>query len=119
MSDPHFDLDSKATGAFDEVDPFNPGNTVRGFIHKSGKTTYGAMRITHVNGEEAEQNIWCTPKMSYPWDEHGFYKVGPEASIDVYEKLDGTNICGYTYMGKDGRVYIFIQDPPQALSGHG
>jgi len=93
--------------AFEQVDPYNPQNTVKGYINRSGNTKYGALWITHINGIERQQMIWATPKMHYPYDEkHGFYQPNKTAQVEVYEKYDGTNILGFSYKDSDGKQFV-------------
>lgn len=101
------DIEGKNVQPFEEVDPFNPSNTLKGYIKRDGSLTYGLLYITHVNNLECPQHIWCTPKMSYPFKRDGIYKpVKSVDRIEVYTKLDGTNILGYTYQDADGNIYI-------------
>lgn len=87
---------------FCEVDPFNLQNEVRGYISRRATEYYGALIITHINAIPVkEQLIMGTPKMHYPFTttQTGERKYSfPMASkIEVFEKLDGTNILGYSY----------------------
>jgi len=88
---------NKNWGAFKEKDPFNPENTLAGFIHKTGKSTYGMLYLVAINGKETDQKIYGTPKQEYPFDKKGNYDFPPAKNVRVYEKLDGTNILQYTY----------------------
>jgi hypothetical protein len=100
-------IEHKNVQPFEEVDPFNPSNTLKGYIKRDGSLSYGLMYITHVNGRGCSQHIWCTPKMSYPFKRDGVYKQIKRVDyIEVYTKLDGTNILGYTYQDADGSTYV-------------
>lgn len=100
-------IEHKNVQPFEEVDPFNPGNSVKGYIKRDGGLTYGLLYISHINNQECPQYVWCTPKMSYPFNRDGVYKpIKSVESIEVYTKLDGTNILGYTYHDVEGKEYI-------------
>jgi hypothetical protein len=92
--------------AFAEIDPFNPQNTVGGFISRKSNEFYGAMIITNVNNVECEQLIMATPKMHYPFgkseDDARHYNFPKAKQIEIYEKLDGTNVLAYFYEDSDG-----------------
>lgn len=86
---------------FEEPDPFND-NLISGFICNVGDYRYGALYIYAVNSIPVKhQIIWSTPRMGYPFDRNGIYKWPPAYKINVYEKLDGTNILGYQYRAKN------------------
>lgn len=92
---------------FCEKDPFNPKNVVMGFVSRKPTEYYGALIITHVNLKKVSpQLIMGTPKMFYPFtareDGTRNYRFpltskGMTNKIEVYEKLDGTNVLAYTY----------------------
>ena len=89
---------------FDEVDPFN-GNQIEGAICHDNNEYYGALFIEKVNGAPHPQLIMGSPKMHYPFDRAGKYNFPPAKYIELFEKLDGTNILAYRY--SDGeRNYI-------------
>jgi len=95
---------------FCESDPFNP-NLVEGYISRRPNQFYGALLITKVNNHEVEpQLIMGTPKMNYPFDSRADgtrnYKFPPTKEIEIYEKLDGTNILAFSYIDKDGWRYF-------------
>ena len=87
----------KTLKKFEEIDPFNPQNTVKGFITTQQSFNYGSLFITHINGRECEQIIPGTPKLKYPFNKDGRFKFPKTKRIKIYEKYDGTNICGYKY----------------------
>lgn len=89
---------------FDDIDPFNDVR-VRGYISRKADHRYGAMVTTHVGDWIAEQVIYCTPKLRYPFDKTGRFMWPPVKRIEVYDKLDGTNICGFQYKG-GGKTFV-------------
>ena len=100
-------IEHKNVQTFEDVDPFNSENTLKGYIKRDGNLTYGLLYITHVNGQESPQYVWCTPKMGYPFKRDGIYKPVTDVDrIEVYTKLDGTNILGYTYHDANGKEHI-------------
>lgn len=96
---------AKYIAQFDAEDPFS-GNRVTGMIHKTANTRYGMLDIETVNGKPCSQVIWATPKMHYPMDLEGNFKPPPYDKIDIYSKLDGTNILGFQYHDADGNDFI-------------
>ena len=102
-----FDLtNSKAVNEFDEIDPYNPQNTLNGFVNRRQGELYGALWITHVNGEECEQLIYSVPKQHYPFDKDRNWIFPEFDTIHIFEKLDGTCIISYVYKDYDGDVYL-------------
>ena len=91
---------------FEEIDPFNPKNLVKGrVIHGNGKN-YGSLHITVVNGVETNQTILCTPKFTYPFDKEGKLTFSRSIErIEAYDKLDGTNVTQYHYE-HNGYAYV-------------
>lgn len=89
---------------FEEEDVFNKGNVLRGYICRRSTELYGALLITHLNGDECPQLIYGTPKMHYPFDKLGRYTFPSAKLIEVFEKLDGTNILAFRY-NHNGRKY--------------
>lgn len=108
-------LFGKDFDTFCEVDPFNLKNEVQGYISRKSNEYYGALIITHINNEKVpEQLIMGTPKMHYPFapradGTRNYYfpltSKGLAKKIEVYEKLDGTNILAYHYTYKDN-IYL-------------
>lgn len=97
---------------FEEIDPFNPRNTVAGYISRASNEYYGALIIEKVNNKfVTPQLIMGTPKMHYPFDsgENGSrnYHFPIAKSIDIYEKLDGTNILAYSYTDDLYRYFTY------------
>lgn len=82
---------------FEEQDPVNPGNVLKGFLCRKSDHRYGTLAITHINGKEAYQIHYGTPKQHYPFGKDGQFHFPKAREIEVYEKLDGTNVCAYRY----------------------
>ena len=83
---------------FEDVDPFNSQNTLRGEIGIN-KSDYGCLMITHINDVEQVpfQVVRTTPKIPYPFSKDGKWLLPPVSLIEAYEKLDGTNIFMFRY----------------------
>jgi|WetSurSiteA1Bulk_404760.scaffolds.fasta_scaffold00108_23 hypothetical protein len=106
-----FGVNPNLVDGFSLQDPFNNDQVVEGYLCHHSSALYGALLIYKVNGEETKpQKIFCTPKLHYP-----FGRVeGPERNyhfpvsekVDVYEKLDGTNICSYSYENAQGERFV-------------
>ena len=86
----------------DVPDPYNPGNTVTGYIQRHTGDEYGTLILTHVNGRPAPQRIAATPKASYPYHPDGRWLMQSAQSVRAYIKYDGTNVCQYSYQDADG-----------------
>lgn len=111
MIDPK-DLFGNDYQEFCEVDPFNPKNEIEGYISRKPNEFYGALIITKVNNElVTPQLIMGSPKMHYPFfsraDGSRNYTFPTARNIEVYEKLDGTNILAYFYYDDDYRYMSF------------
>ena len=52
--------------SFEVEDPFNPQNELKGFISRRSDYRYGSIAITHINGRDAYQIQFGTPKQKYP-----------------------------------------------------
>ncbi len=52
---------------FEDRDPFNPQNIVSGYLSHQADHRYGALVILQVNGQDAEQVVYATPKLHYPF----------------------------------------------------
>ena len=93
---------------FCEIDPYNPQHTVHGCIYNEsdGTEKYGCIDIIDINGIACPQWIWATPKFKYPGDSRHFDKFPTEWDhCRIYDKLDGTNILMWNYVGPDGGFY--------------
>lgn len=88
---------------FKVQDPFNPWE-LEGYINTS-EHLYGSMVIFKINDFLTEQIVIGSPKQKYPFDRLGRFKFPEAKHINVYEKLDGTNILAYSYKIK-GKRYI-------------
>ena len=92
---------------FNVEDPFNEGNRLTGWIHRTGKKKYGMLEIETVNGKDCPQTVWATPKMSYPMTIEGeFNNIPVFDKILCYTKYDGTNVLAFKYHDADGNDYI-------------
>lgn len=94
---------STVHGFESKVDPFNPQNTVSGFICRKPDYRYGALVINTVNEHTIPQVVLGTPKLRYPFFYHAESKQRtycfPEYKrCEVSTKLDGTNILKYSYI---------------------
>jgi hypothetical protein len=92
---------------FTVQDSFNPENTLSGFLCHRSNRFYGALLIATVNDEFHPQLIYCTPKLRYPFDKNGKYTFPESHKVEVYEKLDGTNILAYRYKVGDKEFKTF------------
>ena len=97
-------VQEKVLKQFSERDPFND-HTIEGYLSRHGDHRYGAMAILSINEEPCEQVVWATPKLHYPFDKHGKYIWPSVDELEIWEKLDGTNILAYRYT-YNGRTYI-------------
>ena len=89
---------------FEVEDPFNPQNVLKGFISRSSDHRYGAVAITHINGRDAYQIQFGAPKQRYPFGKDGDFHFPNVREIEVYDKLDGTNVFAYRY-SRDGEKF--------------
>lgn len=90
---------------FSKVDPWN-GFNVEGFMAVS-EHHYGSMVITKIDNYLTEQMVYSTPKFKYPFDRNGIYKFPEARFINVYEKLDGTNVVAYSYTLKHKKYLAY------------
>ena len=101
---------------FEEIDPFNPQNILKGTINLSNEN-YGGLQIHSVNGVVGmrHQKISATPKIHYPEyissrgknTTHFFHSREKEIyDIQVYEKVDGSNVFGFTYHNAHGEQFV-------------
>ena len=84
-------------------DPYNTENFVTGWVQMIGGDEYGNLIIEEVNERPAPQRITSTtPKTSYPYRRDRAWLLGDAVSIRSAIKLDGTNICQYSYENEGG-----------------
>ncbi len=93
--------------SFEVNDPFNPQNLLRGFISLKSDHRYGAVAITHINGKAAYQIHFGTPKQRYPFGKDGDFHFPAAKEIEVYDKLDGTNVFAYRYSRNGERFQTY------------
>ena len=91
-----FDCDSSNLKEFEREDIFN-NNILNGFICNKNGSCYGSMLLTKVNDEPCNQIVYATPKLQYPFDKNGKFHWPTIDKVEIWEKLDGTNILAYTY----------------------
>jgi len=86
-----FDIENKKMVIpFEEIDPYNSQNILKGYVNRRQGHLYGALWITHVNGKLCRQFIYSAPKQHYPFDKDKQEWIFPEYdTIELYEKLDG------------------------------
>jgi len=107
-----FDItNKKQVIKFEEKDPYNPDNTLKGYINRRQGHLYGALWITHVNNKPCKQLIYSAPKQHYPFDKSKDSEVinweFPVCDfVELYEKLDGTCIISYVYKDSKGNVFL-------------
>lgn len=105
------DVPASEIGAFNDDDTFN-GNRIAGFICRRADHRYGALVIDRVNEADTEpQRVYCTPKVHYPFgrtpdEERRYYWPKAIRRVEVYDKLDGTNICAYSYADAAGARFV-------------
>jgi len=115
-----FDLTSKKQIIeFEEVDPYNTHNIVRGFINRRQGHLYGSLWMTHVNGKKCEQLIYSAPKQHYPFDKDKNWEWPECDYIELYEKLDGTCIIAYRYDDAEGNEFYTYKTRLRPFLGTG
>lgn len=104
-----FKCHDKFLTKFEADDPFNPGNTIAGFMCRAKGTMHGSLYITHVNNAEIEPElVYGTPKLAYPYkDNTEEYMELPNARYyTLDEKWNGTNILFFKYHDSAGNLHI-------------
>jgi hypothetical protein len=116
-----FDIEEKNVYPFDVIDVFNNDNRLEGYIYFTPNIKYGSLYITKVNGKKCPQWVWGVPKLHYPFNKDRKYSYPKDISrIELYEKLDGTNILAYSYIDKDLNMYVTYKTRKTAIvSGSG
>ena len=94
------------------VDPFNPKNEVSGYISRKPNEYYGALLIEKVNNKKVRQQlVMGSPKMHYPFfsreDGSRNYRFPTAQKIEIYDKLDGTNVVSYFYYDDKDRYVTY------------
>jgi len=105
-----FKCPAKLATTFEKVDPFNPQNTLAGFINRKKGNRQGSLYVTHVNGiSVAPQFIHGTPKLEYPYkdtsDKREYKDIDAESYM-IAEKWNGMNVCFYKYQDATGTEFI-------------
>lgn len=115
-----FDLENKKEIVeFDEKDPYNPKNTLKGYVNRRQGQLYGALYITHVNNIECPQVIYSAPKQHYPFDKDDKWTFPDYDEVELYEKLDGTCIISYVYKNKEGKRFLTFKTRLRPFLGFG
>lgn len=99
------ELDEKWLQPFDVTDPFS-GLRMEGYVSVKPDHRYGGLAILCVDGRDAPQRILGTPKLHYPFGRTGEFHFPPVKSIDIYEKLDGTNVLAYRFQDAEGTIRV-------------
>lgn len=99
-------LDDKWLQPFDVRDPFNDNTRLEGFLSQRPDHRYGALALLRVNDHPAEQLIYATPKLHYPFDKSGDFRFPPVRRIEIYDKLDGTNVLAYRYKDENSESLL-------------
>jgi len=90
------ELEEKWLELFDVADPFS-NLQLEGYLSLKPDYRYGALALLKVGGQEVPQRILATPKLHYPFDRNGAFHFPSVKQIDIYEKIDGTNIFAYQF----------------------
>jgi len=119
-----FDLtNKKQVIEFEEEDPYNKGNILKGYVNRRQGHLYGALWITHVNGKECPQLIYSAPKQHYPFDksikDEKVYKFPEYDEVQLYEKLDGTCIISHNYTDIEDNTYLTYKTRLRPFLGSG
>jgi hypothetical protein len=90
---------------FGVTDPFSKLR-LEGYLSLKPDYRYGALALLQVGGKEAPQRILATPKLHYPFDRNGAFHFPSVRQIDIYEKIDGTNIFVYQFKDARGNSHV-------------
>ena len=104
---------------FDEVDPYNPQNRLRGYINRRQGQLYGSLYITHVNNKPQYQLIYSAPKQHYPFDKNNNWEFPECDNIEIYTKLDGTCIISFMYKDSCGNTFLSYKTRLRPFLGSG
>ena len=99
------ELAEKWLESFDVIDPFS-SLRLAGYLSLKPDYRYGALALLKVGGREAPQRILATPKLHYPFDRNGAFHFPSVKQIDIYEKLDGTNILAYQFKDAQDNSHV-------------
>lgn len=80
------------------------GHKVKALISRKPNRYLGSLLILSLDNEPVEQFIQGMPKIHYLDNYHTLKTEGRKGYMDVYEKLDGTNICLYGLKNKDNEL---------------
>jgi len=90
---------------FDLTDPFS-NLQLEGYLSLKPDYRYGSLALLKVGGKEAPQRILATPKLHYPFDRTGAFHFPSVRQIDIYEKIDGTNIFVYQFKDAQDNLHV-------------
>ena len=90
---------------FDVTDPFS-ALQLEGYLSLKPDYRYGALVLLKVGGKETSQRILATPKLYYPFDRTGAFHFPSVKQIDIYEKIDGTNIFAFQFKDARGESHV-------------
>jgi len=99
------ELDEKWLQPFDVADPFS-GLRLEGYLSLKPDHRYGALALLKVDEREAPQRVLATPKLHYPFDRSGAFHFPSVRKIDIYEKIDGTNVLAYRLRDAENRWHV-------------
>jgi len=105
-----FNCEAKMATTFERVDPFNPSNTLAGFICRKKGNRQGSLYITHVNGVQCgSQFIFGTPKLAYPYTDESTKREYKDIEAERYmiaEKWNGMNVSFFKYKDATGKQFV-------------
>ena len=88
-----------------EIDYETPSNhNVKALICRKPNRYLGSLLLLKVDDEPVEQFVQGMPKIHYLDNYHMLKSHGIGGYMEVYEKLDGTNICLYALKNAEGEV---------------
>ncbi|HIJ41609.1 MAG TPA: hypothetical protein HPP90_11125 [Deltaproteobacteria bacterium] len=98
-------IEEKWLEPFDVIEPFSKLR-LAGCLSLKPDYRYGALALLKVEGREAPQRILATPKLRYPFDRAGAFHFPSVKKIDIYEKIDGTNVFEYRFKDGENMAYV-------------
>ncbi len=99
------ELKEKWLESFDVIDPFSELR-LEGYLSRKPDYRYGALALLKIGGRESPQRILATPKLRYPFDRNGAFHFPSVKQIDIYEKIDGTNILAYQFKDAQDNSHV-------------